>query len=264
MAELARDPARRASLAGRAREHVLARHDIEGGAEAWYEDLRGLHEVFRVHSPRRPTEPTVVLVDSTDHQIGTLAKIDAHKAPGRLHRALSTFVVDRDGRLLLQRRASTKYHFAERWSNTCCTHPEPGEGVVAAGARRLDEELGFTCDLVDVGTFTYTATDPSSGLVERELDHVLVGRSDGPVDPDPAEVSETRWISVDDLRTEMAEHPDTFTPWLAEALEVAAPFLPFPQANVEVSPDAAIAEPEPEPDAEIDGDLDLADHAGSS
>ena len=189
-------------------------------------------------------------------------KLDAHHR-GLRHKAVSVFVMH-GGALLLQRRALGKYHTPGLWANTCCTHPEPGEGVVAAGARRLDEELGFTCDLVDVGTFTYTATDPSSGLVERELDHVLVGRSDGPVDPDPAEVSETRWISVDDLRTEMAEHPDTFTPWLAEALEVAAPFLPFPQANVEVSPDAAIAEPEPEPDAEIDGDLDLADHAGSS
>lgn len=244
MAALARDPARRDELAGRARAHVIASHSIEGGAQRWYEDLRDLHEVFRVHGPRPATEPQVVVVDATDQQIGTASKVDAHQAPGRLHRALSAFVVDRDGRLLLQRRASSKYHFAERWSNTCCTHPEPGEDVAEAGARRLEEELGFTCDLVDVGTFTYTATDPSSGLVERELDHVLVGRYDGPVEPDPLEVGEVRWLAVDELRAEMDEHPDTFTPWLAEALEIAAPFLPFPQANAEVAPEP-VAEPAP-------------------
>lgn len=267
MAALARDPARRDALAARARDHVLDHHGIDGGAERWYEDLRGLHEVFRVHSPRRPVAPSVILVDATDRQLGTMDKLEAHRAPGRLHRALSAFVVDREGRLLLQRRASMKYHFAERWSNTCCTHPEPGEEVVVAGERRLEEELGFTCDLVDVGTFTYTAEDASSGLVEREVDHVLVGRSDGPVDADPSEVSEVRWIGLDELRTEMAEHPDTFTPWFAEALDLAVGFLPFPQANAEVVPAAPVvevAEPEVavaeavEVEAVEPDDLDLA------
>lgn len=163
----------------------------------------------------------VVLVDEADRVVGSMEKMAAHAPPGHLHRALSVVVVDESGRILLQRRAPTKHHFAGLWSNTCCTHPRPGEDVVAAGVRRLHEEMGFAVDLTEVGEFVYRAEDPVSNLVEHELDHVLVGRSSGEPEPapDPSEVGAWRWIERGALATEMSDQPSRFTPWLALVLQ---------------------------------------------
>lgn len=157
----------------------------------------------------------VVLVDAKDRPVGVEEKGNAHLM-GRLHRAFSVFVFRPDGALLLQRRAAVKYHSGGLWSNTACGHPRPGEATVAAGRRRLEEEMGVACDLWPVLSFTYRAD--VGGLVEHELDHVLVGVCDARPLPDPDEVSDWRWVALDDVVREAWEHPDRFTPWFTLAL----------------------------------------------
>jgi isopentenyl-diphosphate delta-isomerase len=173
-----------------------------------------------------PMVEEVVLVDRAGRARGTMAKLDAHRAPGALHRAFSAFLFRPDGHLLLQRRAADKYHFRGRWSNTCCSHPRPGESPTHAGRRRLREELGLSAPLVEAGAFTYVAADPLSALVEREYDHVLVGWLDWAAAaaepaPDPAEVDDCRWVGVADLRAALVRRPHLFTPWLPQALPLA-------------------------------------------
>ncbi len=167
----------------------------------------------------------VILVNEDDEQIGTAEKMAAHQQ-NQLHRAFSVFVFrDHNGQqeLLLQQRASNKYHCPDLWTNTCCSHPRPNEEVVLAGERRLREELGVITPLRDVGKFTYNARF-SNGLSEHEVDHVLVGT--GPADvkviPDPEEVQAYRWVTIADLQKEMAKQPELFTPWLLPALELLA------------------------------------------
>lgn len=162
----------------------------------------------------------VVVVNEVGEAIGTSPKMHAHQCPGLLHRAFSAFLLDRDGRLLLQQRSSTKAHFSHKWSNSCCSHPRPEEHVIAAGRRRVTEELGVVADLREVGTFTYHATDPVSGFVEREFDHVLVGTYAGSVDYDPAEVADVSWVDPADARR-LSRSADTFSPWFHPALEIA-------------------------------------------
>jgi hypothetical protein len=65
--------------------------------------------------PASPPDDDVVLVDPSDRETGRLPKLEAHRR-GLLHRAVSVFVFDRDGRVLLQRRAAGKYHSAGMWS----------------------------------------------------------------------------------------------------------------------------------------------------
>ena len=136
---------------------------------------------------------TVVLVNEAGEPTGTVAKLVAHEPPGLLHLAFSVVLYRSDGLVLLQQRAGTKYHFPLAWANSCCSHPRPGEDVVGSAERRVRDELGLDCRLAEVGTFTYRATCPVSGLVEHEFDHVLVGVVDGDPVPDPAEVAALRW-----------------------------------------------------------------------
>lgn|SRR5574341_756339 len=163
-----------------------------------------------MHGPAR-----VILVDQRDNAVGEAEKLDAHRS-GALHRAFSVFVLDPEGRVLLQRRAQSKYHSGGLWSNTCCGHPRPGEDTQAAAVRRLEEEMGFRCALTPLGTFVYRAQ--LGTLVEHEYDHVFVGRFDGSPTPDPAEVAEWRWVRLDELEAGLAAHPEHYTVWLARAL----------------------------------------------
>nr|BFE64474.1 isopentenyl-diphosphate Delta-isomerase [Dactylosporangium thailandense] len=162
----------------------------------------------------------VELVAADGRAEGTATVEAAHQAPGRLHRAFSVLLVAPDGRVLLQQRAAVKTRFALRWANSCCGHPGPGESVVAAAARRLDEELGVSAPLREVGVYVYQAADPDSGRVEFEYDHVLTGPFEGPVHADPAEVAETEWVAPDELAERISRFPDFYSPWLAGVLDV--------------------------------------------
>ena len=153
----------------------------------------------------------VVLVDEEDREIGTMEKLDAHRR-GLLHRAVSAFLLDSEGRHLLQRRADGKYHSAGLWSNACCSHPFPGESTDDAVSRRLREEMGVSVPLTPLFRYTYRA-ELDNGLIEHEVDHVFIGRLDGVPSPDPAEVSEWRWIAPDALAAELALAPGNFTAW---------------------------------------------------
>lgn len=169
----------------------------------------------------RPEDDWVVLVDEHDREIGTAGKLAAHQFPGQLHRAFSVLIHDGNGRLLLQQRALTKYHFGGRWTNTCCSHPRPGEGILVAARRRLHDEMGLDqVELAELGVFEYRAHDPASGLVEHELDHVIVGRCDDTPRPNPAEAADHAWCRVDELVSRLESEPDTFTPWLRPALDI--------------------------------------------
>lgn len=118
----------------------------------------------------------VVLVDEQDKETGTMEKLQAH-LNGRLHRAVSVFLFNSKGELLLQQRASGKYHSANLWTNTCCSHPRPGESAYDAANRRLYEEMGLACELSEVFSFIYKA-HLGNNLTEHEFDHVFVGTND--------------------------------------------------------------------------------------
>ncbi len=111
------------------------------------------------------SEEQVVLVDEADRVVGTEGKKAAHIA-GKLHRAVSVFVFNTDGKLLLQQRAASKYHYAGLWSNTCCGHPRPEEKTDHAAHRRLQDEMGFDCQLRRGFEFVYKRP-LDGGLIEH-------------------------------------------------------------------------------------------------
>ncbi|WP_049565809.1 isopentenyl-diphosphate Delta-isomerase [Streptomyces sp. SBT349] len=172
-----------------------------------------------------PRESQLVeLVDVDGTAVGSCTVAEAHAAPGRLHRAFSVMILDELGRVLVQRRAVEKTRFALRWANACCGHPAPGETLFGAAAQRLVEEIGVkNVTLGDAGVYLYRAEDPRTGRVEHEFDHVVVGRVpvDSPLDVDPAEVADVRWVAPDRLRADVAENPDRFAPWLGGVIAVA-------------------------------------------
>ncbi len=159
----------------------------------------------------------VILVDEHDREIGLEEKLQAH-IDGKLHRAISVFIFNDRQEMLLQRRALQKYHCGGLWSNTCCSHPRPGEGVCEAAERRLYEEMGLRCPINKVSEFVYRAP-LENGLIEHEFDHVFVGISN--VDPmlNPEEACDWKWIDMASLREDIQLNPKKYTYWFKEILD---------------------------------------------
>lgn len=153
----------------------------------------------------------VILVDEQDRQTGVMEKLAAH-VEGKLHRAISVFIFNNDNELLLQQRASGKYHSPLLWTNTCCSHPRPGEEAESAAMRRLQEEMGMTAPILPVFHFLYRA-NVGGGLTEFEYDHVFVGTTSQQPAPSAEEVQSWKYITKDELLHSVSMQPELYTEW---------------------------------------------------
>lgn len=156
-------------------------------------------------------EEFVILVDEADNAVGLMEKMEAHEK-GLLHRAFSIFLFDEAGNFLLQQRALEKYHSGGLWTNSCCSHPRQGESVKEAALRRLEEELGFICEIEEKFSFIYKR-ELDKGLTEHEYDHVFFGVYSGSINPNPEEVMNVKYISREDLIRDVDARPQMYTEW---------------------------------------------------
>lgn len=156
-------------------------------------------------------EEYVVLVNKNDEPLGLMPKLEAHEK-ALLHRAFSVFVLNDRGEIMLQQRAADKYHSPELWTNTCCSHQRDGESNIAAGVRRLREEMGFETELEERFSFIYKAPF-DNGLTEHELDHVMVGYYNDAPEINPREVKDWKWMGIAEIQQDIARNPNNYTAW---------------------------------------------------
>lgn len=180
----------------------------------------------------------VILVDEIDRPIGEGEKLSVHQT-GELHRAFSVFLFDAGGRWLLQRRHPTKYHSGGLWTNTCCSHPAPGQETGDAARERLYVEMGIQTPLEPLFRFHYRA-EFENALIEHELDHVFIGQFDGAPVPNDAEVCDWRWLDTPSLLKELADYPYEFTYWF----RIAVPRVLGARRHPDTRRDVAVDGPE--------------------
>jgi isopentenyl-diphosphate delta-isomerase len=159
----------------------------------------------------------VILVDSEDNQTGVSDKMEAHRK-GLLHRAVSVFIINSKGDWLLQRRASGKYHSNALWTNACCTHPAPDETNIDVAHRRLMEEMGMKCQLIELFSFTYKELLDNE-LTEHEFDHVFLGITDEIPEINTDEVMEWKYVSYNDLLSDIEHKSNEYTVWFIKIFE---------------------------------------------
>lgn len=161
----------------------------------------------------------VILVDKHDNPIGVMEKMAAHTKP-HLHRAFSIFLFNEQGEMLLQQRVFTKYHSGGLWTNACCSHPYPNEETAKAANRRLYEELGIHTTLHKAFDFVYQAHF-DNGLFEHEFDHVYLGSYSGELNPNPEEVADYCYKTLEEIKDNLKLYPESYTPWF----KIALPYL---------------------------------------
>jgi isopentenyl-diphosphate delta-isomerase len=156
----------------------------------------------------------VALVDRNGNRTGHMEKMLAHQE-GKLHEAFSVLVFNEKGEILLQQRAVGKYHSAGKWSNTCCSHPDPfdSSAMATTAAERLRFEMGFTCELEVIDAIYYREELPN-GMVEHEYDHILIGHHADDPQPEKTEVQDWRWAMPALLMSDLTENPTKYSAWL--------------------------------------------------
>ncbi len=162
-------------------------------------------------------DTNLILVDEFDNEKGVISKTEAH-LKGELHRAVSVFIVNHEGKWLLQQRALNKYHSAGLWTNTCCSHPFPGESVQKAASRRLMEEMGIQAEITPLFNFTYKEL-LENGLTEHEFDHVFLGYHNSLPVINTHEVMNYRYLSFDEIKAEIESNPENYTVWFRKIFE---------------------------------------------
>jgi len=168
-------------------------------------------------------EEQVILVNENDEQIGLMPKMEAHEK-AVLHRAFSVFIFNEKNQLMLQQRAANKYHSPMLWTNTCCSHQRNGETNIEAGKRRLQEEMGFVCELEEKTSFIYKAPF-DNGLTEHELDHVMVGYyNENPI-INRVEVENFKYMTVEEVKQDMGVNPEIYTAWFKIIFEKFYDFI---------------------------------------
>jgi isopentenyl-diphosphate delta-isomerase len=154
----------------------------------------------------------VTLINQADEVLGEMDKVEAHRGQGKLHRAISVFLFNKKGQVLVQQRSQYKIVAAEKWANTACGNVRPDESYLECAQRRLREELGIKDVKLDlVGKFRYSV-EFENGFSERELDQVYLGQWQGELNPDPREVKKTDWIRLEEMK-EQADQSD-WAPWV--------------------------------------------------
>lgn len=159
----------------------------------------------------------LILVDEEDNTIGFEEKLNCHLGDGKRHRAFSVYILNNKNELLIQKRADDKLLWPGYWANSCCSHPRKGESRVDAAKRRLIEELGFTCDVKMLFKYKYQAKFKNVGS-ENEYNAVLFGIYNGEVKPNPSEVAEWKWVSLNWLKKDIINNKNKYAPWFLIAL----------------------------------------------
>jgi isopentenyl-diphosphate delta-isomerase len=185
----------------------------------------------------------VVLLDEAGRARGVAGKASVHHAETPLHLAFSCYVFNAADQFLLTRRADSKRVFPGVWTNSCCGHPAPREPVERAVIRRVHQELGIELQdikLVRPG-FRYQAR--MDGVLENEMCPVYAARADGPLDPDPDEVADVKWVDWADFCANVRAGQQPISPWCALQVPELAGLGPepsrWPAADAAALPPAA-------------------------
>ena len=163
----------------------------------------------------------VILVDENDNPIGTEEKVKCHLPNGKLHRAFTALLFDKNGRLVLTRRAKGKMLWPEDWDGTFASHPRESETYVSSGERRMPEELGIEGKLDYLHKFEYHVPYKNVGS-ENEICGTLIGiiDEDTELKEIEGEIDEIKWISAEELISEIKTNPKIYCPWMLIALDL--------------------------------------------
>ncbi len=164
--------------------------------------------VYPRPSIERPGKPVLLpgeilpLVQPNGMVYGQASRMWCHSIFGckALHPVVHLHLIDRFGKLYLQKRSEQKHRFPDYWDTAVGGHVTYGEQLMEALYREAGEELGLSSfNPIFLGAYPYeTGRD-----YELVVMYAAIGHPD--LAPDNAEVTEGRWWSFEEIADAMGK-----------------------------------------------------------
>jgi len=145
------------------------------------------------------------IVDDQDRVIGQMARSEVHRRK-LLHRAVSIFVFDSRGRLLLQQRSATKDEYPLCYTSSASGHVSAGENYDETAPRELQEELGLTSPVERLEKF------PAGPETANEFTVLYRTITDTPPQFEPDEIAGGAFYELPEIDEWLANAPQQFSP----------------------------------------------------
>lgn len=152
------------------------------------------------------------IVNSEGEVIGSATRSECHAGTFILHPVVHLHIFNSKGELYLQKRVMTKKIQPGKWDTAVGGHVDYGENVEVALLRETREELGVK-DFVPEFLMRYEFRS----TIETEMVYIYRCTYDGSFAPDPAEVDEGRFWSLDEIRDNIGK--GVFTPNFESEIE---------------------------------------------
>lgn len=150
----------------------------------------------------------ITFVDKDDNVIGSGTRKEALER-GIIHRIVRVFLFNSKGELLIQKRSSN-VPSPDKWDQSVGGHVDEGEDYLEAAQRELEEELGVKdIPLKEINKFYSEGTIKT--VRNKRFNMLYSALYDGEINFNKDEVSEIKWIGLEDLGEWMREKPEEFT-----------------------------------------------------
>ncbi len=139
---------------------------------------------------------------------------------GSIRMVSRVMLINKDGQYLLQKRADDMFVYPGFWDSSAAGHVDEGETEQDAAYRELAEEVGISDVKLTKAYEIYNETEENHGYLSKTYSHVYFGEFDSAMKTlkiDPAEVSEVKWFSVNELKY-LASQPNSVTEGLSKII----------------------------------------------
>lgn len=160
-----------------------------------------------------------MVVSADDVPIGGASKKNVWKN-GDFHRIVRIMVEDNQGRVLIQKRLASMILYPNCWDNSAAGHVDVGETYETAAKRELFEEIGLdNVALEEVGYYQTHNVYQNRQLNRFVKAYKVIVKPNSGFIIQENEVASVEWLTVDEIKSFISNHPDEVTDGLVEVIE---------------------------------------------
>ena len=140
-------------------------------------------------------EEMLEIVNEQGMTTGLGRRSEVHGNPALLHKVIHVLVFNDAGELLLQKRSLSKDVAPGKWDTSVGGHVAPGEDLLAAALREMQEELGVVSD-----DYLYLYSYCYRNDFESEIVYTYRCIHNGPFPFDKGEIDEVSFWSFEKIK----------------------------------------------------------------
>lgn len=171
---------------------------------------------MEINSTTDPQNELLTEVDVNNKIIGAIPRGLAHQSPDKIYRTIYIVIKNNEGKLLLQRRSSSKDLYPNCWDLSVGGHVIYGQNYEETAIKELKEEMGLTATKADLRFIGEVLVKlPSSNEFFHVYEYSL--KDTDQIIFSAEEVSEILWMSLKEIKNSLSNQK---IPWYPRPMQV--------------------------------------------